>query len=123
MGAVVPHRDEPGVRHVSRYPVITAVANVLAHAPGLVRYGSKPLRDLADEPAALGRLSERLRSHSDAVAYPPNQVYVGNREPEALRALPRPWFAAADPTASTDGAFGDILDEVELYGLLRLSDR
>ncbi len=108
---------------MTRYPVITAVANVLAHAPGLVRYGSKPLRDLAEDPGLLSGISARLRSYAEAVIYPPNQVYLGNLDPESLRAMPRPWFASGDPGASSDGAFGDLLDEAELYTLLKLADR
>src|SRR3972149_4974476 len=76
------------------FPVLTAAANVLAHAPGLVRYGSKPLRDLAQDPARLEPLVARLRPYDDAVGYGPNQAYIGNLEPEALREVPRPWFGA-----------------------------
>ena len=96
------------------FPVITAVANVLAHAPGLVPYGSKPLRDLVRDPALLDTLRARLRPYSEAVGYPPNQAYVGNLEPESLRMRPLPWFASPDRTASNVGSFGDIIDEAEL---------
>jgi len=106
-----------------RFPVITAVANVLAHAPGLVRYGSKPLRDLAGDPGLAGAITAHLRSYDAAVGYAPNQAYIGNRDPETLRALPRPWFNALDQGASADGAFGDFIDEAELLGLLKLCDR
>src|SRR5215471_10857691 len=93
---------------VTRFPVITAVANVLA---------------LAHDPGLAGTIAARLRSYESAVAYAPNQAYIGNRDPESLRALPRPWFAGADPDASSDGAFGDFIDETELLGLLKLCDR
>jgi betaine reductase len=105
------------------FPAITAVANVLAHGPGLVRYGSKPLRDLAQNPSLAATISARLRPYDDAVGYAPNQAYLGNLEPESLRALPRPWFAAPDRAASSDGAFGDFVSEVELLVLLKLCDR
>jgi len=105
------------------FPVITAVANVLAHAPGLVPYGSKPLRDLTRDPALIDTLRARLRSYPEAVGYAPNQVYIGNLDPEALRARPRPWFGSADMGASAEGAFGDFIDERELLGLLKLCDR
>src|SRR5262245_49599266 len=108
---------------MTRYPVITAVANVLAHAPGLVRYGSKPLRDLAKDPSLGAPIAARLRSYGEAVAYAPNQAYVGSRQPETLRALSRPWFKTPDPGATGDGAFGDIVDEAELLGLLQWNDR
>jgi betaine reductase len=105
------------------FPAITAVANVLAHAPGLVRYGSKPLRDIAQDGAVLDAITPRLRSYADAVAYGPNQAFIGNIEPEALASLPRPWWQALDMTASSTGAFGDVIDETELYGLFKLCDR
>ncbi len=105
------------------FPQITAVANVLAHTPGLVRYGSKPLRDLARDPTLLESVSERLRSYDDAVAYGPNQAYIGNIDPEVLRAVPRPWFAALDRQAPSEGAFGDLISEVELLGLMKRCDR
>jgi betaine reductase len=105
------------------FPAITAVANVLAHAPGLVRYGSKPMRDVAHTPGTLEAITARLRTHDDAVAYGPNQAFIGNLEPEMLAAIPRPWFHALDARASSTGAFGDLIAESELLGLLKLCDR
>ena len=105
------------------FPAITAVANVLAHAPGLVRYGSKPRRDAARDPSVPAAMAPRLRSYADAVAYGPNQAFIGNREPETLAAIPRPWWQALDATASSTGAFGDLIAEPELLGLLKLCDR
>lgn len=105
------------------FPVITGVANVLAHAPGLVRYGSKPLRDIAQDPGLVGAIGAHVRPYGDAVGYAPNQAYLGNSEPEALRILARPWFASPDPGASSAGAFGDFISEPELLGLLKLCDR
>ena len=105
------------------FPAITAVANVLAHAPGLVRYGSKPLRDVAQVPATLAAITARLRSYDDAVAYGPNQVFIGHVDPETLASVPRPWFTALDRTASSTGPFGELIEEAELLGLLKLCDR
>ena len=105
------------------FPAITAVANVLAHVPGLVRYGSKPLRDVARAPATLEAIGARLRSYDDAVGYGPNQVFIGNLEPEALGSVSRPWFDSLDRGASSTGAFGDLISEVELLGLLKFCDR
>lgn len=108
---------------MTRFPAITAVANVLGHAPGLVRYGSKAVRDLRRDPAVIDAISVRLRSYEDAVAYGPNQAFIGNWDPEALRAVPRPWFNALDRRASSDGPFGDLIGEAELLGMLKLCDR
>lgn len=102
-------------------PVIKAVANILAHAPDLVRYGSKPSRELAKDPGLLPAIGERLRSYADTVAYPPHQVFIGNLRPWALEAIPRPWYAqrAELPWA---GSFGEIVPEDEVYGWLKLAD-
>ena len=105
------------------FPTITAVANVLAHAPGLVRYGSKPLRDIAQDPSTLDAITARLRTHVDAVGYGPNQAFIGNVEPEMLASRARPWWRSLDGGASSRGAFGDLVDEAELLGLLKLCDR
>jgi betaine reductase len=103
--------------------VITGVANVLAHAPGLVRYGSKPVRDLARDAGLAEAIARHLRSFEDALAYPPNQAYVGGIEPEDLRARPRPWFGTGVAGARRVAPFGDVLDETELLGLLKRCDR
>lgn len=102
-------------------PVIKAVFNILAHAPDLVRYGSKPSRELGKDPGLLPAITERLRTYRDAVAYPPHQVFIGNLRPWALEAIPRPWHEhpAELPRA---GSFGEIVPEAELYGWLKLAD-
>jgi betaine reductase len=95
---------------------------VLAHTPGLVRHGSKPSRELADGADGLDQeLTGSLRSFDDAVAYPPNQVFIGNLAPDALWDLPRPWWANGVSTTRS-GRFGEILDETELMGLLKVAD-
>jgi glycine/sarcosine/betaine reductase complex component C subunit beta len=88
-------------------PVVRAVRFCLAHAPGLVRYGSKPARDLAAAAAAAGngadalaaRMAALLRDFPAALAYPPNRVLIGALHPDALAELPRPWYAAPDAPA------------------------
>ena len=103
--------------------VISAVASVLAHAPGLVRYGSKPARDVARDPALIDTILGHLRPHEDALAYPPNQAYLGTIEPETLRGMPRPWFGTRLAGARPVGPFGDFVAESELLALLKLCDR
>ena len=72
-----------------RRAAVLAASFVLEHVPDLVRYGSKPRR----EPAQLDAAAGALRTFDDAVAYPPNQVFIGNLAPEdALGPAPRPWW-------------------------------
>src|SRR5213593_1705965 len=103
--------------------VITAAASVLAHAPGLVRYGSKPVRDLARDPTLIDTIVKHLRRYEDALAYAPNQAYLGTIEPDDLRAMPRPWFGTRVTGARALGPFGDFIAESELLGLLKRCDR
>ena len=90
----------------------------LQHVPDLVRYGSKPRR----EQERLPQIQAALRSFSDAVDYPPNQVFIGNAEPDILRDLPRPWWRVAPP-GDPRGAFGDILAQAAFYELLAELDQ
>jgi betaine reductase len=95
---------------------------VLAHAPDLVRHGSKPARELAaDGDGLLPRLAGALRSYDDALAYAPHQAFVGNLHPRALWEIDRPrWKHAAVPTAT--GPFGPILAQDELYERMAAAD-
>src|SRR5207244_12801788 len=108
--------------------VVRGVACVLVHTPGLVRHGSKPSRELARggaESSLLTTMQQHLRSYAQAVAYPPNQAFIGNLAPESLFDIPRPWWCAPPTTAEPPhktGPFGEILSEEEFWGLLRLAD-
>jgi betaine reductase len=102
--------------------VVLGARFFLAHAPGLVRYGSKPSREIARDPAVLDQIAPRLRSWDEAARYAPNQVFLGGMEPEELRKLPRPWFASPRPIARHH-PHGQLVPEEELYALLRLADQ
>jgi glycine/sarcosine/betaine reductase complex component C subunit beta len=102
---------------------IHACSMVLAHAPDLVRHGSKPARELAaDSDGLLASLSGALRTYDDALAYPPNQALIGNLRPEALWKIERPWWRQpVDPRG--EGPFGVIVDQAELYRRMQEADR
>ena len=104
------------------FPVITGVSYFLSHVPSMVRYGSKPYRELRDEPSLLPPIIDHLRSFDQAVAYPPNQVFIGNLDPDELWTLPSPWHKNPTPNASRWGEFGEIMPEEEFYGVLKICD-
>ncbi|HOB11642.1 MAG TPA: glycine/sarcosine/betaine reductase complex component C subunit beta [Syntrophomonadaceae bacterium] len=107
------------------FPVIKAAAYVLVHAPDILYWqGTTPAMERITNPDSqfLKTLPQCLRSYADAVKYPPNQVYIGNLSPEQLRELPQPWFQQ-EITASSQGKYGQIVDQGELYALLKLVDR
>lgn len=99
-------------------PAVLAASLTLQHVPDLVRHGSKPAR----EPARLPELCAALRTFDDAVAYPPHQVCIGNRTPDSLRDLPRPWWRDAPP-ADAAGPHGEIVSQSAFYDLLTELDR
>ena len=74
------------------YPVVKGVSYVLAHTPDLVRYGSKPVREIPKEPDLLEKIQSHLRSYEEAVAYPAHQAFIGAIRPESLWNIERPWF-------------------------------
>jgi glycine/sarcosine/betaine reductase complex component C subunit beta len=102
---------------------IEGVSYSLAHVPDLVRFGSKPLRDVRANPGLGAELTKRLRDFPAAVAYPPNQVYIGNIGPEKLRDLPQPWYEKLIEGARGNGRFGDIVDQTQFYLWLAGADQ
>ncbi|WP_134701197.1 glycine/sarcosine/betaine reductase complex component C subunit beta [Ammoniphilus sp. YIM 78166] len=103
-------------------PVIKGASFVLTHTPSLVRHGSKPVREIEKDPSVLDRILPHLRSYEEAVAYPPNQVFIGNMRPEALKEIKGPWHKAKAPNAQRFSKGGEIMPEDEFYGWLKISD-
>lgn len=101
---------------------IHACSLVLAHAPDLVRHGSKPARELAaDRDGLLGSLTNALRTYDEVLGYAPHQVLVGNLPPAALWEIERPWWR--NPVeAKAEGPFGVIVDQEELYRRMTAAD-
>jgi len=106
----------------STTPVIKAVTYFLAHVPNMIRHGSKPSRDIPIEPALLSKVLRHLNSFEKAVAYPPNQAFIGNLDPDSLLDMPSPWYQNDVPDASRWGAFGEIMPEEEFYGVMKICD-
>ncbi len=109
------------MKSVPSLPVISAARVFMAHVPGLVRYGSKPTRDIARDPSIATAIAAALRSWDAARDYPPNQVFIGALSPEALHDLPRPWFGA-NHSGQRRGAHGELMPEAEFLALLRICD-
>jgi hypothetical protein len=101
---------------------VHACSLVLAHAPDLVRHGSKPARELAGESdGLLASLTGGLRTFEEALGYGPHQVLIGNLRPEALWEVERPWWA--NPVeARREGPYGLFVDQAELYRRLQACD-
>lgn len=102
--------------------VIKECASALVHVPDFVRYGSKPMRDLADTPELLTQVQHALRTFEQATAYAPNQAFIGNLRPDDLHGLAQPWHVNLLGAAQRQGPFGEILPEDEFYGWLKIAD-
>jgi glycine/sarcosine/betaine reductase complex component C subunit beta len=90
---------------------------VLAHAPDLVRHGSKPTREDAAE-----QIASKLRTFDEALGYPPHQVFLGNLRPDELWEIERPWWRQ-QAEAKRDGPFGVFIDEPDLYRRMEAADQ
>ncbi|MEN3003394.1 glycine/sarcosine/betaine reductase complex component C subunit beta [Dehalobacterium formicoaceticum] len=107
------------------FPVVKGAAYALIQANEMViHHGSTQTSERRKNPESehLQKLPEHLRSFQDAVSYPPNQVYIGNLTPDALKEIPRPWYEAPVSGASRDGKYGEIMPEDEFLGLMKIVD-
>jgi hypothetical protein len=103
-------------------PVVKAVTYFLAHVPNMIRHGSKPSRDIPESPTLLENVLSHLNPFEEAVAYPPNQVFIGNLDPDDLLDIPTPWYQNGMSDASRQGPFGEIMPEEEFYGMMKICD-
>ncbi|MBT9149843.1 MAG: Glycine/sarcosine/betaine reductase complex component C subunit beta [candidate division WS2 bacterium] len=106
-------------------PVVKGVALSLFHVPTLMAYyGNVPYYERVFKPDSeyLSKLSSTLRTYDEAVKYPPNQVFIGNYSPEELRKIKRPWLINENLTANREGEFGEIFNELEFFGWLKIAD-
>lgn len=90
-------------------PVIKAASYCLFHAPDMVlTHGTTLMIERDKNPASplLTAAKEALRPFEEVVAYPPNQVYIGNLTPEELAEIP----SRGTPTRwrPKGGRFGEI---------------
>jgi hypothetical protein len=103
-------------------PVVKGVSYFLAHVPNMVRHGSKPSREIATDPSVLKKILEHLNPFEKAVAYPPNQVFIGNLDPDDLLKIGPPWYQNDLRDASRKGPFGEIMPEDEFLGVMKICD-
>lgn len=104
-------------------PVLKGVSYFLGHVPSMVRHGSKPSREIGKDPSLLPSILSHLETFDQAVAYPPNQVFLGNLDPDdLLERIPSPWYKNPIPNSSRRGPFGEIMPEDEFYGMMKICD-
>lgn len=98
---------------------------VLVHTPDMVLHnGTTQTTEKIVNPSSeyLVELPKHLRSFEDAVAYPPNQVYIGNMTPNELKNHAAPWYENPIANANRNGKLGEIMPEDEFYMLMQACD-
>ena len=105
--------------------VLKGSSFVLIHAPDmLVHGGTTQTTERIVNPTSeyLEKLPEHLRSFDEAVAYLPNQVYIGNKTPADMTAAGETWYDKPLKEASRNGPFGEIMPQDEFYLLMQTCD-
>ena len=103
-------------------PVVKGVSYFMAHVPSMICHGSKPSREISKDPTLFNTVVRHLRSYDDAVAYAPDQVFIGNMTPDELSSTPSPWHLHRVAGSSRRGPFGEIMPEEEFYGMMKICD-
>lgn len=103
-------------------PVVKGVTYFLAHVPSMIRHGSKLVREIDTNPNLLSKVLDHLNPFEKAVSYAPNQVYIGNLDPDDLHTVAAPWWKNEVPDADRNGPFGEIMPEEEFYGVMKMCD-
>ncbi len=105
--------------------VIKGAGYILAHAPDMVLHnGSTQTTERIVNPGSeyLRDLPNHIRSFGQALAYYPNQVYIGNVTPDDFAAVPQPWYDKECPVNGRFGPFGQIMPQEEFLLLMRACD-
>ncbi|HHY28951.1 MAG TPA: glycine reductase, partial [Desulfitobacterium dehalogenans] len=107
------------------FPILKGAAYALVQANDMLFYqGSTQTSERRVNPNSehLLNLTKHYRSFEEAVAYPPNQVYIGNLQPRDLNAIPRPWYENPVKDAKREGKHGEMMPLDEFYGLMKAVD-
>ena len=105
--------------------VIRAAGYILAHTPDMVEHvGTTQTTERIVNPDSeyLKALPDHIRSYEDAVAYAPNQTYIGRITPAQMAALPQPWYENPYSGAERFGPWGEIMPQNEFYLLMQICD-
>jgi len=107
------------------YPVLKGVGYALVYTPDMIMHnGTTQTTEKIVNPDSeyLKELPKHIRSYKQAVNYAPNQVYIGNMNPEDLRGYEMPWFEKDAKVAERFGKFGEIMPQDEFILLMKVSD-
>ena len=105
--------------------VIKGAGYILAHTPDMVLHnGTTQTTERIVNPDSeyLKQLPSHLRDWNTVLAYWPNQVYIGNKTPEELAAIPQPWFDKSCDVSDRYGKYGQMMPQEEFLLLMQAVD-
>ncbi len=102
--------------------VIKNASYIMVHVPDFVQYGSKPVRDINENPELRWEIKRHLRTYEEVINYAPHQVFIGNKHPDELNDIPKPWYENLLEDGKREGPFGEIMPEDEFYGWMKVAD-
>ena len=115
-------RESSSAQTKTSLPVVRHCSYNLFYAPNLTLLtGTTPESEKHKNPGSeyVKNIENSFRTYEEMVSYPPNQVFIGNLDPDELPE--KPWFKNTGK-APNSGPFGRILDEPFLYALIRFAD-
>ena len=105
--------------------VIKGAGYILVHTPDMVLHnGTTQTTEMVVNPDSeyLKELPGHIRSYEQTLSYWPNQVYIGNKTPDELAALPQPWYDKVCDVTDRYGKFGQIMPQEEFLLLMQACD-
>ena len=105
--------------------VIKGAGYILAHTPDMVLHnGTTQTTERIVNPDGdyLKQLPSHLRTWEQVLAYWPNQVYIGNKTPDDLAAIPQPWFDKPCEINTRFGPFGQMMPQEEFILMMQACD-
>ena len=105
--------------------VIKGASYILAHTPDMVLWNGTTQtteRIVNPESEYLKELPAHIRTFDQALAYWPNQVYIGNKTPDELAQIPQPWYDKTCEVNARYGKFGQMMPQEEFLLLMQACD-
>ena len=105
--------------------VFKGASYILAHTPDMVLWNGTTQtteRIVNPESEYLKELPAHIRTFDQALAYWPNQVYIGNKTPDELAQIPQPWYDKTCEVNARYGKFGQMMPQEEFLLLMQACD-
>lgn len=105
--------------------VIKGTGYILVHTPDMVLHnGTTQTTERIVNPDGdyLKELPSHIRTFDQALSYWPNQVYIGNKTPDDLAAVPQPWCDKECDVNDRFGHLGQIMPQEEFLLLMQACD-